>query len=91
MVKLVQPLQEQPLDDDTGNADQNWRDDQRRPVAKTGILQDEIGSKGAHHVLGAVAEIDYIEHAEDDGQSQAEQRVERAVDQADQQLPEQRL
>src|SRR5262249_46574144 len=54
-------------------------------------LQQQIGSKGAHHVLGAVAEIDDVEHAENDGQSQAQQRVKRTVDQADQQLPEQRL
>ena len=91
MVELVEPLQEQPLDNDTCDADQNWRDDQRRPVAEAGILQDEIGGKRAHHVLGAVAEIDDVEHAEDDGQPQAEQRVKRAVDQADQQLSEQRL
>ena len=91
MVELVEPLQEQTLDDDAGDADQDGRDDQRRPIAEAGVLQDEIGGKRAHHVLGAVAEIDDVEHAEDDGQPQAEQRVKRAVDQADQQLSEQRL
>ena len=62
----------------------------RRPVADAGILQQQIGGEGAHHVLGAVREIDDVEHAEDDGEPEAQQRVERAVDQPDQQLPEQR-
>src|ERR1700690_1319023 len=52
--------------------------------------QQQIGGKGAHHVLGAVAEIDDVEHAEDYGQSEAQQRIERAIDQPDQELPEQR-
>jgi hypothetical protein len=91
MIELIKPLQEQPLDDHTGNADQYWRDDQRRPVAEAGILQEQIGDKGTHHVLGAVAEIDDVEHAENDGEPEAEQRVERAVDEPDQQLAEQRL
>ena len=91
VIELVEPLQKQSLDDDAGDADQNRRDDQRRPIAKARILQEQIGRKGAHHVLGAVAEVDDVEHAEDNGQPQAEQRIERAVDQADQQLPEQRL
>ena len=67
------------------------RDDQRRPIAEAGILQQQIGGEGAHHVLGAVAEIDDVEHAEDHGQAQAQQRIERAVDQPDQELAEQRL
>ena len=36
-------------------------------------------------------EIDDVEHAEDDGKPEAQQRVERAVDQPEQELPEQRL
>ena len=38
-----------------------------------------------------MGEIDDVEHAEDDRQPEAQQRVERAVDQPEQQLPEQRL
>ena len=53
-------------------------------------MQDEVCGKGAHHVLGAVAKINDIEHAENDGQPQAQQRVERTIDQTDQQLTEQR-
>ena len=54
-------------------------------------MQQQEGREGAHHVLGAVREIDDVEHAEDDGEAEAQQRIERAVDQPDQQLPEQRL
>ena len=91
MVELVEPLQEQSLDDHAGDADQHRRDDQRRPIADAGILQQQIGGEGAHHVLGAVAEIDDVEHAEDHGKAEAQQRVERAVDQPDQELSEQRV
>ena len=84
MIEFIQPLQEKPLDNDAGDAYQNRRNNQCWPVTKTGVLQDEIGGKGAHHVLGAVTEIDDVEHAEDDGQPQTEERIERAIDQADQ-------
>ena len=50
-------------------------------------MQQEIGDERAHHVERAVGEIDDVEHAEDDGEAEAQQRVERAVDQPDQQLP----
>ncbi len=66
------------------------RDDQRRPIAEARVLQQQIGRECAHHVLGAVAEVDDVEHAEDHGEPEAQQRVERAVDQPDQQLAEQR-
>ena len=74
-----------------GRADQNRRDDQRRPIIDPEILQQQIGGERAHHVLRAVGEIDDVEHAENDGEPEAQQRVERAVDQAEQQLAEQRL
>ncbi len=54
-------------------------------------MQQEIGDERAHHVERAVGEIDDVEHAEDDGEAEAQQRVERAVDQPDQQLPEELL
>jgi hypothetical protein len=41
--------------------------------------------------LGAVREVYYVEQAKDDGEPEAEQRIERSVDQPDQQLTEQRL
>src|SRR6201999_2281196 len=91
MVELIEPLQEQPLDDDAGDPDDEGSDHDRPPVAYPGILQQEERRKGAEHVLGAVGEVDDVEHAEDDGEAEAEQRVERAVDQPKQQLSEQRL
>ena len=91
MIELVEPLQAKPLDDDAGCADDQRRDDQGGPVADAGILQQQVSGEGAHHVLGAMREIDDVEHAEDDGEAEAQQRIERAVDQSDQQLPEQCL
>src|SRR6202041_2324610 len=90
-IELAQMLQAEALDQDAGGADQKRRDDQRRPVVDAEILQQQIGREGAHHVLSAVGEIDDVEHAENDRKPEAEQRIERAVDQAEQKLPEQGL
>src|ERR1043166_2482846 len=89
MVELVEPLQEETLDHDPQQPDDERGDNQRWPVAESGILEDQIGSQCAQHVLSAMCEIDDVEHAEDDGEPQAEQRVERAVDQPDQKLTKQ--
>ena len=64
---------------------------QRPPVADAEIVEQHPGDEGAHHVLRAVREIDDVEQAEDDRQPETEQGVEGAVDQAEQQLPEQCL
>src|SRR5262249_22557889 len=45
----------------------------------------------AHHVLRAVGEVDDVEEAEDDGQPQAQHGVERAIDEADEELAEESL
>ena len=55
------------------------------------IVQQHPGHEGAQHVLRAMREVDDVEQAEDDGQAEAQQRVERAVDQPEQELAEQRL
>jgi hypothetical protein len=47
-------------------------------------VQQHPGAKGAHHVLGAVGEVDDVEHAEDDGKAETEDGVEGAVDEAEQ-------
>ncbi len=49
-------------------------------------LQEEIRAERAHHVERAMGEIDDVEHAEDHGEPETEQRVERAVDQSHQEL-----
>jgi hypothetical protein len=38
-------------------------------------LQQQISRKRAHHVLGAVGEIDDVEHAENNGEPETQQRV----------------
>src|ERR1700678_609136 len=49
-------------------------------------VQKEIRHERAHHIERTMGEIDDVEHAEDHGKPEAEQRVERAVDQSDQKL-----
>ncbi len=89
VVQLVQPLEHEALDQHAGDADHDGRDQQRPPVADAQLVEQQPGHEGAHHVLGAVREVDDVEQTEDHGQPQREQGVERAVDQPDQQLPEQ--
>src|SRR5262245_52523565 len=91
MIELIEPLQKQPLDDDPGYTHDEGRNDDGPPIAQSGILQEKVRGEGAQHVLGAVREVDDVEHAEDDGKPEAQQRVERAVDESDEQLAEQRL
>ena len=79
------------LDQHAGKADDDRGDQQGPPIADAKILQQQISRESAHHVLSAMGEIDDVEHAEDHGEPETQQRVERAVDQPDQQLPEQRL
>src|SRR5947209_7946348 len=55
------------------------------------MCEQKVRRESAQHVLGAMREVDDVEHAEDHGEAEAEQRVERAVDQPEQQLPEQCL
>ena len=82
MIELLDALEEQTLDDDAGRADDNWNDDKRWPIADADMAQQQERCESAHHILRAVGEIDDVEHAEDDGKPQAQQRIERAVDQA---------
>ena len=72
-------------------ADGGRREEERPPVPDAEVVEAHPRRERAHHVLGAVGEIDDVEHAEDHGKAQAEQRIERAVDQAEQKLPEQGL
>ena len=91
MIELIEPLQKKAFDDDPRDPDQHGSKYQRPPVAQMRILQQKERGEGAQHVLGAMREIDNVEHAKDDGEAKAEQRVERAVDQPNKQLPEQGL
>ncbi|MHC2437490.1 hypothetical protein ACVMB0_004865 [Bradyrhizobium sp. USDA 4451] len=86
MVEPGQPLQHGALEDHAEDADHDGGDDQRPPVVDAAQIEQEIRHEGAHHVERAMREIDDVEHAEDDGKPETEQRVERAVDQSDQKL-----
>src|SRR3546814_12535432 len=61
------------------------------PVADAGEAEQHPGGEGAQHVLGAMREVDDVEHAEDHRQAQAQHGVEGAVDESQQQLAEQDL
>src|ERR1700678_4007102 len=86
MIDAGQPLPHGPFQDHAENADRDRGKDQRRPIADIGDVEQEIGAERAHHVERAMGEVDDVEHPEDHGEAETEQRVERAVDQSDQQL-----
>ena len=65
--------------------------DQRDPVVDAELVQPIQRHERAQHVQRAVGEVDDAEQAEDDRQAQAQHRVERAVDQPEQQLAEKGL
>src|ERR687897_2631412 len=88
MVEMVEPRQEKPLDDDAGCPYDQRRHDQRPPVVEAEIVEQHPGDEGAHHVLGAMGEVDDVEKPEDDGQAEAQDGIERAVDDSEQELPE---
>ena len=54
----------------------------------TEIGVDDQGDEGTEHVERAMGEIDDVEHAEDDGQPQAQHGVEHAVVEAQHALGE---
>src|SRR5690349_16632864 len=91
MIEFVEAREHQPLDDHAGCAYGKRRDGKRPPVIEPELVEQEPRAEGAHHVLGAVREVDDVQQSEDHRQAEREQRIERAVDEADQQLPEQGL
>src|SRR5215203_5401008 len=86
MVEAGQPLQHGPLKYHAEDADYDGSDQQRPPISDAGQMQEEIGAERAHHVERAMGEIDDVEHAEDHGEPETKQRVERSVDQSHQKL-----
>ncbi len=52
-------------------------------------LSSRKGHEGAQHVLSAVGEVDDPQHAEDHGEAEAQERVERAVDEPQEELAQQ--
>ena len=89
MVQMIQPADHSPLQDHAERADDQRRQDQRREIADAGVLQQHPGGEGAHHEQRAMREVDDVQHAEDHREPQRQHRVERAVDQPEQELAEQ--
>ncbi|MCY1312518.1 hypothetical protein D9M70_629460 [compost metagenome] len=81
--------QQPPLDQHAEGADQQRSQHQRDPVVDAQVVEAEHRGEGAEHVLRAMGEVDDPQQAEDDRQAQAEQGIERPVDQAQEQLAEQ--
>ena len=91
MIEMVDAFQHQLLEHDAEQADDDRGDYQRRPERHVEQAEQQPRREGAHHILGAVREVDDVQHAEDDGKAEAEHRIEGAVDQPEQELAEQRL
>src|SRR4029453_8269470 len=75
-----------PLKNNPKNSDRDGSKDQRRPISDARHVQEKIGAESAHHVERAMREIDDVEHPEDHGEPETQERVERAVDQSHQKL-----
>src|SRR3546814_2791934 len=91
MVEMVEPPYQQALRHDADRADDDWSEQQGPPIADAEIGQQHPGGERAQHVLRAMSEVNDVEQAENDRKSQAEDRIERAIYQAEQKLAEQRL
>ena len=91
VVHLVEAGEHRLLDDHAEGSDEERREEQRDPVGNGGELQEQVGREGPRHVEGAVGEVDDVQHPEDDGEPQAQQGVEGAVDEPEQELSEQRF
>ena len=91
MVQLVKLFEHGALNQHAGGTHHHRCHHKCDPVVDAEFGQAKVGHKGAQHVLGAVGEVDDVQQAENHGQAQREQCVKRAVDQPDQQLPEQGL
>ena len=71
------------------SAHQQRRNNQHHPVVEAEVRQSHPREDGAHHVERAVREVDDVQQSEDDRQAQRQHRVERAVDEPEQQLAQQ--
>ena len=68
MVELVDATQEYEFKCQPRKANDDRRNEQGRPVANSKMGQQQPRAKGAHHILGAVRDIDDVEETEDDGE-----------------------
>ena len=91
MVQPLQPLQQELLDQHPDEAHRQGHQHQGHPVVDAGVIQQHPGEERPHHVQGTMGEVDDVEHAEDHGQAQRQQRIEGSVDQAQHELPHEGL
>ncbi len=89
VVELVDPAQQQPLDRHAEKADDERRRDEHHPVVDAEIRTRHPGEQRPQHEQCAMREVDDVQQAEDHRQPQAEDGVERAVDQPQQELAQQ--
>jgi len=90
VVEPIDVAQQRALDRDPDGADDDRRQDKRRPITEPEGVQQKPRAERAQHVLRAMGEVDDVEKTEDHRQPKAQHRVKRAVDQPDQELGEHR-
>ena len=86
VIELVDPAQHRALDDHTEHADDQRSKNQHHPVVDAEVVHGHPGEQRPKHEQRAVREVDHVEQAEDHGQTQTEDRVERAIDQPQKEL-----
>ena len=76
VIEAGQPLQHGSFQNHAENANHDRRDEQCPPISDAQNIEQEIGAERAHHIKRTMREIDDVEHAEDHGEPEAQQRVE---------------
>jgi hypothetical protein len=66
-------------------------EDESHPVIDAQIGEAHPCYDGSQHVLGTMREVNNVEKPENDGEAQAQDSVERSIDEADKKLPKQCL
>ncbi|KAG1376874.1 hypothetical protein G6F59_018223 [Rhizopus arrhizus] len=90
MVHAIGARDQQALRHDGKHRHDQRHQHKRRPVVHAQVVQQHPGQERARRVLRAMGEVDDVQQAENHRQADREQGVERTVDQAKQQLAEQR-
>src|SRR5690606_19635555 len=90
-IEIIKPRQRYALDNCATKPNDKRGEDQRWPIADAEPAQQEIASKGTQHILRAMGKVDDAQKSEDNGKAKAQHGIERAIDEADQQLSEQCL
>ena len=70
MIEFVQAFEHRLFNQHARGTDQQGRDDQGDPVIDAEFVQRQIRHKGAQHVLGAMAEVNDVQQAENHRQAQ---------------------